>query len=108
MEPGVTHVVAAKDGTDKCHAARKIPGCVLVSAAWLVECYWSMTRRDVKLYLLGGDTSTTPSAKSNNKQPLQESKVDNSTSTDASDSSSLGSQEDDDLAAALEDEMMNS
>jgi BRCA1 C Terminus (BRCT) domain len=32
-----THVVAAKDGTDKIVAARKVPGCVVVKTAWLME-----------------------------------------------------------------------
>lgn len=102
VEEGVTHVVAAKDGTDKCLAARRIPGCVLVKASWLVECYWSMTLCDVKPHLLDATTSST-------KQPLQDSKVDNTTGTEASDdTSSTGSQDDDDFAATFEDEMMNS
>jgi hypothetical protein len=47
VEEGVTHVVAAKDGTDICVAARKIPGCVLVKATWLVECYNTSTTLSV-------------------------------------------------------------
>ncbi len=112
----MTHVVAAKDGTDKCFAARKTPGCVLVKASWLVECYWSMTPRDVKPHLMDGDASAETPASVNvnvnsniniNKQPLQDSKLDNTTSPDASDTSSTGSQDDDDFAATFEDEMMN-
>jgi RNA polymerase II subunit A-like phosphatase len=77
----VTHVVAQKDGTDKALAARMISRCVLVKPAWLVECFWSMSRRDVKPHLMGADNSTAPSSESD---------------------------DDDDFAAAFEDEMMNS
>jgi RNA polymerase II subunit A-like phosphatase len=120
VERGVTHVVSAKDGTDKCIAARKTPGCVLVKAAWLVECYWSMTRRDTKLHLLGGEQQQPSQGDANKQQPpLRESKVENATiattsstvtgTTDISDVSSTGSEEDnDDFAASFEDEMMNS
>ena len=122
VEPGVTHEVAAEDGTDKCIAARRTPGCVLVRAAWLLECFWSMTHRDVGLHLLGSKGSASgASAKTSNdsnKQPLQESKVEQVSPTvttlttdDSSDISSTGttgSDADDDLAAAFEDEMMTS
>ena len=113
MEEGVTHVVAAKDGTDKCLAARKIPGCVLVKASWLVECFWSMSLCDVTPHLLdartGVEESATSSTTNSTKLPLQDSKVDNFTGTEASDdTSSTGSLDDDDFAATLEDEMMNS
>lgn len=111
VEPGVTHVVAAKDGTDKCFAARKTPGCVLVKASWLVECYWSMTRRDVKPHLMDSDALTEESTGSTiNKATTdrEDGKVENSTNTDASDvSSSMGSDDEDDFAATFEDEMMN-
>lgn len=77
VSPGVTHVVASRDGTDKCLSARKTPGCVLVKAAWLVECYWSMTRRDTESHMFAsvsakevsqriatpGDTSTIKASK---------------------------------------------
>jgi RNA polymerase II subunit A-like phosphatase len=48
----VTHVVAANDGTDKILSARKINGCKIVKPSWLIECYWSMTRRDESSHLL--------------------------------------------------------
>mmetsp|Transcript_10552 Transcript_10552/g.17974 ORF Transcript_10552/g.17974 Transcript_10552/m.17974 type:complete len:871 (+) Transcript_10552:144-2756(+) len=51
---GVTHVVAARDGSSKIHRARKeYPGCYIVHAAWLMECYWSITRRDEKSHHMG-------------------------------------------------------
>jgi RNA polymerase II subunit A-like phosphatase len=102
VQPGVTHVVAAKDGTDKALAARKTPGCSLVKPAWLVECYWSMTRRDVKIHLMGKGEGPDPSMARKQQQPLTESKVDNS-----SEGTSGTDSDDDELAAALEEEMMN-
>jgi hypothetical protein len=99
VQLGMTHLVAAKDGTDKAVAARKIPGCVLVKPAWLVECYWSMTRLDIKPHLMGQGVADTTKPK---PQPLQESKVDNS-----SEGSSSSDSEDDGLAAEFENELMN-
>lgn len=49
----VTHVVAARDGTDKILRARKIPGCAIVKITWLMECYWSCTLRDINAHILG-------------------------------------------------------
>lgn len=45
-------MVAAKDGTDKAIAAKRITGCMLVQSGWLAECYYSMTLRDVKPFLM--------------------------------------------------------
>ena len=97
--PGVTHVVAAKDGTDKAVAARKIPGCVLVKPSWLVECYWSMTRRDFKPHLMGKgpDLPSQPSSSHAAGASAQQHHQ-----LDESDSDS----DDDELLAELEDEMM--
>jgi RNA polymerase II subunit A C-terminal domain phosphatase len=97
--PGVTHVVAANDGTDKCLAARKLPGCVLVKATWLVECYWSMTRRDVQPHLLAGGGVA---SKVDARQPLHESEPGNASDNDCT-SDSDGSDEDEDFAASLEE-----
>jgi RNA polymerase II subunit A-like phosphatase len=97
VEYGVTHVVAASDGTDKAKAARKTPGCVLVKPGWLMECYWSMTCRDVEPFLIGKGQGEIP------EQSLQgvtkESNTDNS--IDGSNES-----EDDDFAAEFEDELL--
>ena len=49
----ITHVIAAKDGTDKILQARRVPGCAIVQIGWLMECYWSITRRDVEPHYLG-------------------------------------------------------
>ena len=81
-------MVAAKDGTDKALAARKIPGCYLVKPAWLVECYWCVTHRDVKPHLMGQGVGEKPA-----EQPK---KIDDSDSSDS---------DDDELAAELEKEM---
>jgi hypothetical protein len=94
VQPGVTHVVAAKDGTDKAIAARKIPGCMLVKASWLVECFWSLTRRDVIPHLMD------PRRTVIKQQPQMDIKMDNSSDGSAD-------SEDDDLAAEFEDELMN-
>lgn len=51
ISPQVTHVVAARDGTDKILAARQMPGCHIVKPSWLMECVWTFTRRDVRPHL---------------------------------------------------------
>jgi len=97
----VTHVVAAKDGTDKALAARKIPGCRLVKSAWLMECFWSMTRRNPTPFLLH---TVTPGVAKNSIQPVQkvlrESNVDNSSEGSNTDS------DDDDFVADFENELI--
>jgi len=93
VQYGVTHVVAAKDGTDKAKAATKTPGCVLVKPGWLMESYWSMSRRPVEPFLMGRGSS---------QGVLKESNIE--TASDASTNDS----EDDEFAAALEDEFMSS
>jgi RNA polymerase II subunit A-like phosphatase len=94
VQPGVTHVVAAKDGTDKALAARRIPGCMLVKASWLVECFWSLTRRDVIPHLMDPGSAVVT------QQLQMDTKMDNSSDGSAD-------SEDDDLAAEFEDELMN-
>ena len=83
----MTHVVAARDGTDKIHRARRIPGCVIVKASWLMECVWTITRRDVAPHLLG---------ESNNE----------SVKAPAAPAVDSSSSDDEDLAAQLEVDMM--
>lgn len=50
----VTHVVAKRDHSDKIKRARAdVPGCYIVYPSWLMECYWSITRRDVEPHHMG-------------------------------------------------------
>jgi len=49
----LTHVVAARDGTDKILRARHIPGAAIVGVSWLMECYWSCSLRDITPHILG-------------------------------------------------------
>ncbi|KAL7553597.1 hypothetical protein ACHAWF_016904 [Thalassiosira exigua] len=50
----VTHVVAARDGSDKIKQARwEVPGCFVVHTSWLMDCYWSVSRRDVRPHHMG-------------------------------------------------------
>ena len=93
VAPGVTHVVAAKDGTDKAIAARRTPGCRLVKAAWLVESFWSITRRDEVLHFW-------------RKEDANKDYSETRESRGAADNDSSSSDEDDDLAAEFEDELM--
>ena len=44
--------MATRDGTDKVLTARKLRGCAVVKRSWLMQCYWSLTRRDPKPHLL--------------------------------------------------------
>jgi RNA polymerase II subunit A-like phosphatase len=97
VDAGVTHVVAAKDGTDKALAARKFPRTVLVKPSWLVECFWSMSRRRSLAHLVSAVSPLPPPP---NAKPLrEESKMENG----EKDSSSS---EEDDWAAEFEEELM--
>ncbi len=100
----VSHVVAAKDGTDKALAARKIPGCRLVKSAWLMECFWSMERRDETPFLMakvapGVVTSSSSMARLQNI--LRESNASEGSTNDSDDD------DDDDFAAEFESELMD-
>ena len=53
VDPTLTHVVAAADGSEKIVQARRIPGCYIVSSSWLMDSLWSLTRRREADYLLG-------------------------------------------------------
>ncbi len=98
---GVTHIVAARDGSSKIHRARKEhPGCYIVHTAWLMESYWSITRRDEISHHMG---------------PLPQQLPTSTAATTKKDGLLLGSGDeesdfdevDDDFAAALENDMMN-
>lgn len=94
VDDAITHMVAARDGTDKIHKARRVPGCVVVKPSWLMECVWTITRRDVTPHLLG---------KPGPAVPLQESKE--GTAETAGNDSSSSDDDDDDVAAMLEADM---
>lgn len=53
VTPDLTYVIAARDGTDKILRARKIPGCAILSVAFLMDCYWSCKKLDIHNYILG-------------------------------------------------------
>jgi NLI interacting factor-like phosphatase/BRCA1 C Terminus (BRCT) domain len=107
----VTHVVATKDGTDKILAGRRVKGCHIVKASWLIECVWSLTRRDETQHLLGPAPAVASSASNgalrrsaqpevtNGVQPFADSTRDNTSSSSSDD-------DDDDFAADLENEFM--
>lgn len=38
----ITHVVAKRSGTEKCQRGAAVPGCAVVSAQWLMTCFWSV------------------------------------------------------------------
>jgi len=60
VSSSLTHVVAAKDGTEKVLAARRVPGCVVVKPAWLMECVWTLTRREEKPHVMKGPVGRAP------------------------------------------------
>ncbi|KAL7447204.1 hypothetical protein ACHAXM_011196 [Skeletonema potamos] len=108
---GVTHVVAARDGSSKIHRARKeYPGCYIVHTAWLMECYWSITRRDESIHHMG------PLPKQHVTNMLPEAAAAASTTTMTKNVLLLGSgneesdvdEMEDDFAATLENDMMDS
>ena len=75
---------------------------MLVKSAWLMECFWSMERRDATPFLMH---KVTPGV-TRTQQPmlqnvLRELNVENSSDGSTNDS------DDDDFAAAFEDELMD-
>ena len=48
----VTHVIAARVGTQKVFKGSRVPGCAVVNVDWLMWCYWSISTRDVTSHLL--------------------------------------------------------
>ena len=107
----VTHVVATRDGTDKTKRARSIPGCVVVKALWLVECYWSITKRNVQPHLMAASTAIAPNGNSSSsaseaKAIALPQQLENAAIAGGEQSSTTSSDSDDDFAAELEAEMM--
>jgi len=47
-----THLVAARDGTEKVKRARQVSGCSVVNVSWVMECYWSVSLRDTTPHLI--------------------------------------------------------
>lgn len=107
--PNTTHVIASKDGTDKILTARSIPGCFVVRVSWLMECYWSLRRRDEQPHLLramgtmrGTPLELPPPSLSNGITTTSSSGMeDGGTGVDEE-----GESEDDDFAAEFEKELM--
>ena len=122
----VTHVVAARDRSEKIRQARKeVPSCFIVHTSWLMECYWSITRKDVRPYHMGpvpdqsanqqGVVATAIGNKSINKKNVEESKPSHPKKkedtillldSDEEESDENDESDDDDFAADLESEMM--
>jgi len=122
----VTHVVAARDRSEKIRQARKeVPSCYIVHTSWLMECYWSITRKDVRPYHMGPvpDQSANQQGEAavggNNKmkKKVEESKPSHPKKKDDTDTILLldsdeeesdedDESDDDDFAADLESEMM--
>ena len=109
-----THVVAAKDGTDKVLAARRIEGCRIVQASWLMECMHSVSRRDESAHFLNGKPAR-PDAKMPARRLTPEDAFTTTTTSrdiqiladSTRDNSSSSSDEDDEeFAASLENELM--
>jgi RNA polymerase II subunit A-like phosphatase len=101
VDYNVTHVVAAKDGTNKVLSARRTPGCMVLKSAWLMECYWSISLRDVNPFLMHHGTGD-----SNQNRPIQNNILRQSNIENSSEGSSNDS-DDDDFAADFEDELMD-
>ena len=95
--PELTHVVAARDGSDKIKLARCIPGCFVVKASWLMDSLWSLTRRDEMEYLLG----PAPRSTSQLTQASKKNGISTSILLQGEDSEDED-EDDDDLLAELE------
>ncbi|GKY93034.1 hypothetical protein MPSEU_000271700 [Mayamaea pseudoterrestris] len=100
LDTSTTHVIASKDGTDKIISARRLPGCFVVKPSWLMECVWSLTRRNEQAHLLGP-----PPTDRHVELQNQEIKGHRTEAYTGASSSSSSDEEDDDLAAELAKEM---
>jgi RNA polymerase II subunit A-like phosphatase len=98
VDPSLTHVVAAADGTEKIAQARRIPGCFVVTSLWLMECLWTLTRRREMDHLLGSP----PMAVRGVDEPTPASRRVNGSNARASNSTDEDD-EDDDFADELWD-----
>lgn len=52
VDETATHVVAAREGTQKVLKGWKMKDCDVVKVAWLMESYWSMKKADTKPHVL--------------------------------------------------------
>lgn len=106
----VTHVVAARDGSEKIKQARReVPGCYIVHAAWLMECYWSISRRDVRPHHMGPMPShqhLKQRVAIDTRPSLQRPKDNGVILLDSDEEESDDDEYDDDFAADFEEEMM--
>jgi len=110
----VTHVVAARDGSVKIRQARKeVPGCFIVHTSWLMECYWSINRRDVRPHHMGPMPSQHVKHRGLDIKTGTHSRVGHSKEDtmlllgdNEEDSEEDESEDDDDFAADMEKEMM--
>ena len=114
----VTHIVAARDGSEKIRQARKgVPGCFIVHTSWLMECYWSIKRRDVRPYHMGPMPSSSQqpvrqqpvaaTKKKDKKLQLKKDKKDPVLLLGSDKEESDEDESEDDFAADLESEMMS-
>lgn len=103
-----THVIAARDGTEKTLKARKVPGCAVVRISWLMECWWSITRRELTPNHLIGPPPKVPHGRT--RKPIAPKPAKPSVTKDAV-SEEIGnrlllsgsdSSEDEDFAAEME------
>ena len=77
---------------------------MLVKSAWLMECFWSMSRCDVTPFLMHQVTPRLPRSNIPSMQKvLRESKIENSSEGSINDSDD----DDDDFAAEFENELMD-
>ena len=107
-----THVIAARDGTEKTLKARKVPGCAVVRISWLMECWWSITRRELTPNHLIGPPPKVPHARSRkalSTEPIKPSDTKDAVTEDIGNRlllSGSDSSEDEDFAAEMEADFM--
>lgn len=99
----MTHVVAARDGTEKINQARRIQGCTVVKASWLMECLWSLTKRDVAGHILGNGAAASTFPSTGSKTSAKDMSGEKSNSSDSTSSSD----ESDGFAADFEQSLMD-
>lgn len=72
----VTHIIAAKEGTDKVKWGLQKQGCYVVKAAWLLTSFWSLTRFSEKSFRFDIQDKPDGSTKSEDTDNSDESDTD--------------------------------
>ena len=106
VDQSTTHVIGARDGTDKILAARKIEGCQIVIITWLMECWWSITKPAIEVrHMLKQGTARSESKRSTEPKCEPKPLAGSTKGNTSTDSESEADEDDDMFLEELAEEM---